>query len=69
MKNLFCLEAEVAVVTGALGKLGSIWIEALLEAGASVYALDLVNASVSEDFSKLQKRFDETRLKLDHTDV
>jgi NAD(P)-dependent dehydrogenase (short-subunit alcohol dehydrogenase family) len=69
VKNLFCLEAEVAVVTGALGKLGSIWIEALLEAGASVYALDLVNASVSEDFSKLQKRFDETRLKLDHTDV
>ena len=35
MKNIFELEAEVAVVTGALGKLGSIWIEALLDAGAA----------------------------------
>ena len=69
MKNVFGLESEVAVVTGALGKLGSIWIEALLDAGASVLALDLENAKVSEDFSKLQTRFDETRLKLDRTDV
>ena len=69
MKNLFGLDAEVAVVTGALGKLGPIWIEALLDAGASVCALDLAAASVSEDFSSLQKRFDENRLKLYRTDV
>ena len=69
MKNLFGLESEVAVVTGALGKLGPIWIEALLDAGASVCALDLADVRVSEDFSKLQTRFDETRLKLERTDV
>ena len=69
MKNLFDLEAEIAVVTGALGKLGPVWIEALLNAGASVCALDLAGARVSEDFSKLQGRFDKTRLKLYRTDV
>ncbi len=69
MNNLFSLENEVAVVTGALGKLGSIWIEALLDAGASVFALDLEGAQVSDEFSKLQARFDEARLKLARTDV
>lgn len=69
MKNLFSLDTDVAVVTGALGKLGPIWIEALLDAGASVFALDLSDARVSDDFSKLQMRFDETRLKLDRTNV
>ncbi len=69
MNNLFSLKNEVAVVTGALGKLGSIWIEALLDAGASVFALDLEGAKVSDEFSKLQARFDEARLKLAHTDV
>ena len=69
MKKMFDLEAEVAVVTGALGKLGPVWIEALLDAGASVYALDLPDARVPEDFSKLQTQFDESRLKLDRTDV
>jgi NADP-dependent 3-hydroxy acid dehydrogenase YdfG len=69
VKKMFDLDAEVAVVTGGLGKLGPIWIETLLDAGASVYALDLPEARVSEDFSKLQTRFDETRLKLDRTDV
>ena len=69
MNNLFSLKNEVAVVTGALGKLGSIWIEALLDAGASVFALDLEGAKVSDEFSKLQVRFDEGRLKLARTDV
>jgi NAD(P)-dependent dehydrogenase (short-subunit alcohol dehydrogenase family) len=69
VKGIFGLEDEVAVVTGALGKLGPIWIEALLDAGATVCALDLANARVSAEFSKLQRRFDETRLKLECTDV
>ena len=69
MKNIFSLEAEIAVVTGALGKLGPIWIEALLDAGASVYALDLAKSNISEDFAKLQSCHGESRLKLDRTDV
>ena len=69
MKNLFGLEAEVAVVTGALGNLGPIWIETLLGAGASVFALDLAESKVSEDFAKLQSCHDETRLQLGRTDV
>ena len=69
MINLFDIEAEVAVVTGALGRLGPIWIEALLGAGASVFALDLAESKVSEDFSRLQTCHDEARLKLDRADV
>ena len=69
MKNLFELETEIAVVTGALGKLGPIWIEALLGAGASVFALDLAESKISEDFARLQTCHDKTRLKLDRTDV
>jgi NAD(P)-dependent dehydrogenase (short-subunit alcohol dehydrogenase family) len=69
VKNLFELEAEIAVVTGALGKLGPIWIAALLDAGASVFALDLPESMTSEDFSRLQADYDEARLKLDRADV
>jgi NAD(P)-dependent dehydrogenase (short-subunit alcohol dehydrogenase family) len=69
VKNIFDLKNEIAVVTGALGKLGAIWIEALLEAGASVYALDLAGSKISEDFARLQSGHNKTRLKLDRTDV
>jgi NAD(P)-dependent dehydrogenase (short-subunit alcohol dehydrogenase family) len=69
VKNIFSLEAEVAVVTGALGKLGPIWIESLLGAGASVYALDLAKSKISENYEKLQSCHSGTRLKLDHADV
>ena len=69
MKNIFGLEDEIAVVTGALGKLGPIWIEALLDADASVFALDLAGSEISEKFGKLQSHYGETRLQLDRTDV
>lgn len=69
MNKLFSLDDEIAVVTGALGKLGSVWIEALLEAGASVFALDLPGTVVSVEFNRLQERFDESRLMLQHSDV
>lgn len=69
MKNVFSLESEIAVVTGALGKLGPIWIEALLDAGASVFALDLEHAPLSAEFGALQSRYGDARLQLDRTDV
>ncbi len=69
MKDLFSLKAEVAVVTGALGKLGPIWIETLLEAGAKVLALDHPDARASETFKKLQARFDDRRLQMAAADV
>ena len=49
----FRLDDQVAVVTGACGKLGPIWVEALLGAGARVAALDLPAVKVSETFVRL----------------
>lgn len=69
MKNLFDLNNEVAVVTGALGKLGSVWIEALLNAGASVCAIDLAGATPSEEFKRLEAVFGAARLQLYRADV
>ncbi len=69
MKDLFSLKGQVAVVTGALGKLGPIWIETLLEAGAKVYALDHPDARASESFKKLQVHYDNRRLQLASADV
>jgi NAD(P)-dependent dehydrogenase (short-subunit alcohol dehydrogenase family) len=51
---LFDLHGSVAVVTGALGRLGPVWCGALLEAGAQVLALDLPSAKVSPEFEELQ---------------
>jgi NAD(P)-dependent dehydrogenase (short-subunit alcohol dehydrogenase family) len=68
LKDLFGLEDEIAVVTGALGKLGPIWIEALLEAGADVLALDRPGQKVSEQIGEIRKRFGETRLRISYAD-
>jgi NAD(P)-dependent dehydrogenase (short-subunit alcohol dehydrogenase family) len=69
LKGLFSLKEEVAVVTGALGKLGSIWIGTLLDAGARVFALDHSEARVSETFKKLASRSGDRRLQLAFADV
>jgi NAD(P)-dependent dehydrogenase (short-subunit alcohol dehydrogenase family) len=65
----FSLAGDVAVVTGAMGKLGPIWAEALIEAGAAVAALDRPGAVPSPAFSSLQKRSDERRLFVTDCDV
>ncbi len=69
MKNSFSLKDDIAVVSGALGKLGPIWIDALLDGGASVCALDLAGAAISEAFGRLQSNYDDSRLQLVRTDV
>ena len=56
MTASFRLEGQIAVVTGACGKLGPIWIGALVEAGAQVAALELPGASASSAFRALEER-------------
>jgi NAD(P)-dependent dehydrogenase (short-subunit alcohol dehydrogenase family) len=52
----FRLDNQVAVVTGACGKLGPVWVDALLGAGASVAALDLPGVASPPAFSALSER-------------
>ncbi len=54
--NGFRLDHEVAVVTGACGKLGPVWVDALVEAGARVAALDLPGAPASPAFCDVVTR-------------
>ncbi|MEE8428522.1 MAG: SDR family oxidoreductase [Gammaproteobacteria bacterium] len=68
-EKLFRLDGEVAVVTGGLGKLGTIWAETLLAAGAVVFVIDLPDVGISEDFKGLQSRFKEKHLRLERADV
>ena len=56
MSDGFRLDNQVAVVTGACGKLGPIWVEALLDAGARVAALELPGAPASAGFTALVER-------------
>ncbi len=66
---LFDLSGEIGVVTGALGKLGPVWVETLLDAGANVLALDRPGAAVSPVFERIQARFGPDRLVLAFADV
>ena len=69
MSDLFRLDREVAVVTGALGKLGPIWTGALLEAGACVMGLDHPDQEPGEAYQALQKRYGAERLSRVAADV
>ena len=55
-RGRFALDNRIAVVTGACGKLGPIWIEALLEAGAKIAALELSDAPASSAYSAIEER-------------
>ncbi len=69
MNRLFDLNGDVAIVTGGLGRLGPVWSRALLEAGATVVALDLPSANVPVAFSDLLDTYGEKRLKLSRVDI
>ncbi len=56
MSDAFRLDNRVAVVTGACGKLGPIWVDALVEAGATVAALELPGATSSDAFNTVTAR-------------
>lgn len=53
---LFRLDNQTAIVTGACGKLGPVWAEALVDAGARVAALELAGAPVSAAYRALADR-------------
>jgi NAD(P)-dependent dehydrogenase (short-subunit alcohol dehydrogenase family) len=68
MKTLFNLDGRVAVVTGALGRLGGVWSETLLDAGGKVLALDRPGAKPGPDYKRLERRFSR-RLVLASADI
>jgi NAD(P)-dependent dehydrogenase (short-subunit alcohol dehydrogenase family) len=62
VSEVFRLDGDIALVSGATGRLGPIWIDALLEAGARVVALDLAGAPASAAFSELTTRYPASQL-------
>jgi NAD(P)-dependent dehydrogenase (short-subunit alcohol dehydrogenase family) len=54
--SIFRLDNQTAVVTGACGKLGPVWVEALLDAGARVAAFELAGAPASAGFKAVAER-------------
>jgi NAD(P)-dependent dehydrogenase (short-subunit alcohol dehydrogenase family) len=69
LTDLFQLEGQIAVVTGALGKLGPIWVQTLLGAGARVLALDRPGQPVCDPIAEMQRHFDADHLLLAYADV
>jgi NAD(P)-dependent dehydrogenase (short-subunit alcohol dehydrogenase family) len=55
MNSLFRLDDRVAVVTGASGKLGPVWINALAGAGARVAGLDLESSLGRPEIARLRE--------------
>lgn len=69
MNRLFDLADRVAIVTGILGRLGPIWAEALLEAGAIVVGIDRPAVEPSVRYKGLVDRFGEDHVRLLRADV
>lgn len=69
MNRLFDLTGRAAVVTGALGRLGAVWTETLLGAGAAVVGTDHPHAPASAAFDGLTQRYGASRLRLLRVDI
>ncbi len=67
--ELFSLAGRTAVVTGAGGRLGPVWIGALLSAGARVCGLDLPRAELCPALAALLETHGPQRLALVEADV
>jgi NAD(P)-dependent dehydrogenase (short-subunit alcohol dehydrogenase family) len=52
----FSLDGAVAVVSGGCGRLGPVWIEAVIDAGGRVAALDVPGARPSDAFASIEAR-------------
>jgi NAD(P)-dependent dehydrogenase (short-subunit alcohol dehydrogenase family) len=63
------LASDVALVTGAFGRLGRVWMKALLEAGARVVGLDLPEAKLGDETAALVDRWGESRFRLIRADI
>ncbi len=66
---MFGLDKEIAVVTGASGNLGPIWIETLLDAGAVVFAIDHPDAKLTQNLQSLFSGDDRSRVELARADI
>ncbi len=67
--GLYPLNGEVAVVTGALGKLGPMWAGALLDAGACVLGIDHPDQKAGDAFNTLLETYGEKRVQVTSADV
>jgi NAD(P)-dependent dehydrogenase (short-subunit alcohol dehydrogenase family) len=65
----FSLDGELVVVTGAKGKLGPVWIEAAVDAGAVVAAVDRPHAGASAAFTAVTERAGADRLQIYECDI
>jgi NAD(P)-dependent dehydrogenase (short-subunit alcohol dehydrogenase family) len=65
----FRLDHDIAIVTGAVGRLGPSWVEALNAAGARVAALDLPDRHPTEAYERLARHVEAAGLRRYDADI
>lgn len=69
MERLFNLNSRIAVVTGVAGKLGLVWSETLLEAGAIVIGIDVPNVNLPQKYYDLREEYGEDKFYLLYANI